>query len=84
MKEIYPKALSTVASEGTGSLVRSHKDSERRSVKNYFQAYLDETFLENASKRSTHVYDREGGVVRINHTVVWCVWIPASKNTPAR
>ena len=34
----YPKAVPTVASEGTASLVRSHRDSKR---KNYFQVSRD-------------------------------------------
>ena len=41
------------------------------------------TFLENASDRSAHVDDRVGGVVGVDHTVVWQIWIAASKNTSA-
>ena len=85
----YPKAVSTAASEGTPSLVRSHKDSEtRKSVKKSNGSGFEfgvsrDTFLENASDRSAHVDNRVGGVVCVNHTVVWRVWIAASKKASA-
>ena len=75
----HPIAVSTVASFGTASLVRSHKDSEKK-IKNLFKSG---TFLENSKNNiSAHVDDRVGGVVSVNDIVVWSIWVP-SKQTSA-
>ena len=39
------------------------------------------TFLEDASNGPAHVDNRVGCVVSVDHTVVWGVWISASKKT---